>query len=58
MPVLAPVFFMSMDGRYIAKSQEGGANMSMDGRYIAKSQEGGANMYRMFIPQMNADKHR
>jgi len=33
---------MSMDGRYFARSQEGGAVMSMDGRYFAKSQEGGA----------------
>jgi cell division protein FtsI (penicillin-binding protein 3) len=34
--------FMSKDGRYIAKSQEGAAIMSKDGRYIAKSQEGAA----------------
>ncbi len=35
---------MSMDGRYSARSQEGGAVMSMDGRYSARSQEGGAVM--------------
>jgi DNA repair protein RecO (recombination protein O) len=35
---------MSMDGRYVARSQEGGAIMSMDGRYVARSQEGGAIM--------------
>ncbi len=35
---------MSMDGRYFARSQEGGAIMSMDGRYFARSQEGGAIM--------------
>ena len=39
-------FFMSRDGRYSAKSQEGGAVMSRDGRYSAKSQEGGAVMSR------------
>ncbi len=35
-------FFISMDGVYAAKSQEGGAVISMDGVYAAKSQEGGA----------------
>ena len=41
---------MSMDGRYFAKSQEGGAIMSMDGRYFAKSQEGGAIMSKDGLP--------
>ena len=31
---------MSMDGRYFARSQEGGAIMSMDGRYFARSHGG------------------
>ena len=35
---------MSMEGRYSARSQEGGAVMSMEGRYSARSQEGGAVM--------------
>jgi len=33
---------MPMDGRYAARSQEGGAATTMDGRYVARSQEGGA----------------
>ena len=35
---------MSMEGRYSARSQEGGAVMSMEGRYSARSQEGGTVM--------------
>jgi hypothetical protein len=33
---------MSREGRYFARSQEGGAVMSREGRYFARSQEGGA----------------
>ncbi len=32
-------FFMSMDGRYSARSQGGGAVMSIGGRYSAMSNE-------------------
>ena len=35
---------MSRDGRYSARSQDGGAVMSRDGRYSARSQDGGAVM--------------
>ena len=40
---------MPMDGRYSAKSQEGGAVMPMDGRYSAKSQEGGAVLFSNMV---------
>ena len=43
-PVHCTGFFMPMDGRYCARSQEGGALMPMDGRYCVRSQEGGALM--------------